>query len=320
MSIENQSLDLDYIEVLMINDDSTDNTPEIINNYADEYSNFIAVHIKNGSGSAGTPRNIGLKLASADYVMFLDHDDFFEIDALEKLYYYITEYCCDIVFGTYVLVDEDIPIKFVYPDEKQGFFKSLIENKRLIKIPPSIWTKLFNKDFLLRNHILFPTILGEDTIFMSKALEYANGICYFGDEIICYYNLNESSYTKNISYDYFVEGFTSEEYLFNLYNDLNHEEYYYLRGEGILNYYINRFMYSELNNYEIEKLMHLFYEFCNRLNLLNISPQDEKNAMVFKYILEKDFDNLIKCKNHKPNKLKVISNKFLNKINKYGFW
>lgn len=319
MSIENQSFNLEDIEVLMINDASQDSTLNVINQYADKYPNFKAIHIKKGTGSAGTPRNLGLKLSSADYVLFLDHDDFLEIDALEKLYNKIIHYNCDIVYGTYVLIDNEKPIKFTYPNEVHGFFKSLEDNSRSITTPPSIWTKLFRKDFLIENNILFPTILGEDAIFMAKSLKHANGIYYLWDEIICYYNLNECSYTSNLSYDYFVEGFISEEYLFNLFNDWNHNEYYNLRGYGILNYYINRFRLSKLDDDEIRKLMPLFKGFCQRFNQLNIKP-NKSNNVVFNHVLRNDVDNIIKFKNYKPNKIKVISNKLLNKINKHSFW
>ena len=320
MSIENQSFNFENIEVLLINDASTDNTLEILNNYANKYQNFKAIHIKEGTGSAGTPRNIGLSLASSDYVMFLDHDDFLEINALEKLYDKIIKHDCDIVYGTYVLVDNGKPIKFTYPNEKHGFFKSLKDNPRAITTPPSIWTKLFRKKFLLDNNILFPTILGEDAIFMSKALNYANGVYYLWDDIICYYNLNENSYTSRLSYNYFVEGFESEKYLFNLYRGRGHEEYYSLRGQGILDYYINRFMSSNLNNDEIRELMPFFYEFCDRLNKLEILPSNKMNNVVFNYIIGGDIESLIKFKNYEPSKFKRISNKILNKINKHGFW
>lgn len=320
MSIENQTIGLNNIEVLLINDGSKDNTESIINKYSDKYPNFKAIHIRKGTGSAGTPRNLGLKLASADYIMFLDHDDFLEIDALEKLYEKIIEYDCDVVYGTYALIDEDKPIKFSYPSEKHSFFKSLDVNPKSITTPPSIWTKLFRKDFLIENNILFPTILGEDAIFMAKALKYANGVYYLWDDVICYYNLNDKSYTSNLSYTYFVEGFVSEKYLFNLFCDWNHKEYYALRGQGILDYYINRFMLSKLNNDEINKLMPLFSEFAERVNSLNISPKNERNKIVFNYILKGDVEGVIRFKNYKPNKIKVISNKILNKINKHSFW
>ena len=320
MSIENQSFGIDNIEVLMVNDASKDNTKNVINQYVDKYPNFKAIHIKKGTGSAGTPRNLGLQLALGDYVIFLDHDDFFEINALEKLYNKIIEYNCDVVYGTYVLINSKESIKFTYPNEKHAFFRNLEDNKRSITTPPSIWTKLFKKEFLINNKILFPTILGEDIIFLAKALKNANGIYYLWNDIICYYNLNESSYSTNLSYDYFVEGFTSEEYLYNLFNDWEQIEYYKIRGQGILDFYINRVRYSNLSNEDIANIFPLLYRFCNRLDKLNVNPKLEKNKKAFEYIINYDLNGFLKLKNYKPHKIKVFSNKILNKINKHGFW
>lgn len=320
MSVENQSIGIENIEVIMINDASTDNTKNILNNYVDKFPNFKAIHIKNGTGSSGTPRNLGLKLASAKYIIFLDHDDFFEINALEKLYEKITNYNCDIVYGTYILNNFKEMIKFTYPNETHGFFKKLEENKRSITTPPSIWTKLFKKEFLEKNNILFPTILGEDAIFMSKALKYANGIYYMWNDIICYYNLNENSYSTNLSYKYFMEGFASEEYLFNLFNDWKQIEYYKIRGPGILDFYINRMTYNNLTNEEIMSLFPIFYKFCYRLYELNVKPTSEKNNIIFNYVINNDSNSFLKFKNYKPTKFKILSNKILNKINKHGHW
>ncbi|MBQ2832682.1 glycosyltransferase family 2 protein [Methanobrevibacter sp.] len=320
MSIENQSFGIENIEVVMVNDASTDNTKSVINEYVDKYPNFKAVHIKNRTGSAGTPRNIGLKLASAEYVIFIDHDDFFEINALEKLYNKITKYSCDLVYGTYVLINHEETIKFTYPNEKNGYFKNLEENKRSIITPPSIWTKLFKKDFLIKNNILFPTILGEDAIFMAKSLKNAEGIYYLWNDVICYYNLNESSYSTNVSCDYFVEGFASEKYLYNLFCEYGQIEYYKIRGPGILDFYINRIQYSTLSDEEIEDIFPLFYEFCERLNKLNVKPKLNNNQIAFEYIVKNDLKGFLKFKNYKPNKIKLFSNKILAKINKQGFW
>lgn len=320
MSIENQTLGIENVEVLMINDASTDNTKQVINRYVDKYPNFKAVHISNGTGSAGTPRNLGLRLASSKYILFIDHDDFLEINALEKLYNKITEYDCDFVYGTYVLINPEKSIKFTYPHEKHGFFKNLEDNPRSITIPPSIWTKLFKKDFLEKNNILFPTILGEDAIFMAKALKNANGAYYLWENIITYYNLNESSYSTNLSYTYFIEGFTSEEYLYNLFSDWGQIGYYKIRGEGILDFYLNRILYSNLSNNEISDIFPALHKFCDRLKELHVNPKIEKNKNAFEYIINNDLKGFLKFKNYKPSRFKVVSNKILNKINKHGFW
>ena len=319
MSIENQSFGIENIEVLMVDDNSNDNTYEVIRQYCDKYEGFTSIHIKKGTGSPGTPRNIGLLESSSDYVIFLDHDDLFEIDALEKLYHAITENDCDFVYGTYASIDIDKPTKIVYPNEKHGYFESLWENKRSIAFPPpSIWTRLFKRDLLIDNNILFPTILGEDAVFVSKVLFNAKGIYYLWDTLVCYHYLNLKSYTKNISYKYLIEGFTSEEYMFNLYNSYD-DDFYKIRGEGILDFYMSQFFKSNLSDEEIIKIFPAVYDFTKRLNSLGLTPHVSKeNTILYDHILNKDVDAVIKFKKVKPPRnlkrfIKNIVKKILRK-------
>ncbi len=316
MSIENQTFGIENIEVIMVDDNSNDNTYDVIKKYCEKYEGFNAIHIKNGTGSPGTPRNIGLLESTSDYVIFLDHDDLFEINALEILYRTITEYDCDFVYGTYASIDIDKPTKIIYPNERHGYFTDLWENKRSIAFPPpSIWTKLFERNFLIDNNIIFPTILGEDAIFVSKSLFNAKGVYYLWDSLICYHYLNKNSYTNNISYKYLMEGFTSEEYMFDLYNCYD-DEFYKIRGEGILDFYLSQFNKASLSEKEIIKIFPALYDFTKRLSLLGVTPHvNEKNTILYDQILNKNIDDIIKSKRN-PNdaNLKNYAKKFIKKI------
>ena len=323
MSIENQTIGVGNIEVLMVDDASTDNTYETLKKYSNNYDGFKVIHIKKGTGSPGTPRNIGLKEASAKYVIFLDHDDLFEINALDILYNSIIESNSDVVYGTYVSIDVDLPTKIIYPNEQHGYFGCIEENERSIAFPPpSIWTKLFKKEFLLKNNILFPTILGEDAIFVSKVLINAKGIDYLWDSIICYHTLNEKSYTKNISYKYLIEGFVSEEYIYDFYKKMHHENYYEIRGEGILDFYLSQFMKSNLNNEEIIKIFPFLYSFVKNIDCFGLKPHvNELNKIIFNHIINNDIDAILKIKNPynesnstKRFKLKSILKRLIKKI------
>lgn len=321
MSIENQSLGIEKIEVLMIDDSSTDDTYNVIKEYSDKYDGFKAIHIKKGTGSPGTPRNIGLLEASSDYVIFLDHDDLFEVDALEMLYNSITESNCDFVYGTYASIDMGVPTKIIYPNEKHGYFNSISENERAIAFPPpSIWTKLFKRDFLIKNKIFFPTILGEDAIFLSKALLEANGVNYLWDSLICLHDLNEDSYTNSISYKYFIEGFTSEEYMYNLYKLHGNENFYKIRGEGILDFYLTQFYKANLSKTEIIDIYPSLYNFTKRISDFGLTPHvSENNVILFDLILNNDINQILLFKHvdvevSKKKKIKNVIKKVMKKV------
>ncbi|MDR3291907.1 MAG: glycosyltransferase family 2 protein [Methanobrevibacter sp.] len=85
-SIVNQTMGLNDIEVLMVNDGSTDRSKEIINKYSEMYLNFKAIHREVNSDCAGIPRNIGLDNATGKYIIFLDSDDIYHMNSFELLY------------------------------------------------------------------------------------------------------------------------------------------------------------------------------------------------------------------------------------------
>ena len=75
----------DGVEVICINDGSTDSSPDILKEYEEKYPDFIRVYtIKNDGVSHA--RNFGVEKASGDYILFADSDDFLEPDVVEKLY------------------------------------------------------------------------------------------------------------------------------------------------------------------------------------------------------------------------------------------
>lgn len=101
-SIINQTIGLKNLQVILVNDCSTDSSKNIIDNYCEKYENFIGVHLESNIGGAYGPRNIALKLATGEYLMFLDSDDKFKKNSCEILYKKTKEYNADICFGRYL--------------------------------------------------------------------------------------------------------------------------------------------------------------------------------------------------------------------------
>lgn len=324
MSIMNQTIGFENIEIILIDDNSTDNTLNVIKEYAYKYDNIKVIHLQENTGSAGTPRNIGIKEASADYVMFLDHDDFFEIGALERLYDKILDKNCDVVFGTYSVIQNSQFHDISYSDEKNGYFNDISDNERFVGFPPpSIWTKIFKKEFIIKNHFLFPPILGEDAIFINKVLLNASGIYYLNDDLICYHVLDDNSTTNNISLNYLVEGLTSEKYMYDWFNSIGKGYYFKYRCEGTLNFFLSQFLRSNLDKDDICEVLPLYVWFLEISKSFGLIPSNLNNRRLSEYFLKKDVNAIYKFKN-KINgskfsfriKLKKIIKKILNKSRK----
>ena len=78
------------IEIIIVNDGSTDNSEKIIYEYKEKYKDLIKYYSKENEGVAAT-RNFGIEKAQADYVLFVDSDDYIESNLVEKLMPYINE-------------------------------------------------------------------------------------------------------------------------------------------------------------------------------------------------------------------------------------
>ena len=76
------------IEIIIINDGSTDNSEVIIKKYIEKYKDLITYYSKENEGIAAT-RNFGIDKAKSDYLLFVDSDDYIQIDLIEKLLPYI---------------------------------------------------------------------------------------------------------------------------------------------------------------------------------------------------------------------------------------
>ncbi|WP_295113746.1 glycosyltransferase family 2 protein, partial [uncultured Methanobrevibacter sp.] len=100
-SLLTQTIGFENLEIIFIDDNSTDSCPEIIKEYADKYENVKAFFLDENSGYAGKPRNVGLTHATKEFVMFLDPDDYFMDDACETLYHHIAFDDLDVVCGVH---------------------------------------------------------------------------------------------------------------------------------------------------------------------------------------------------------------------------
>ena len=93
------------IEIICINDGSTDNSPKILQKYAKKYSNFVVIN-KQNSGY-GDSMNKGLEKATGEYIGIVESDDFIESDAFKKLYELAHKTKADIVKTNYFYHSKD---------------------------------------------------------------------------------------------------------------------------------------------------------------------------------------------------------------------
>lgn len=213
-SILNQDFGFENLEVIFIDDCSTDGSKKIIKEFSNRYDNVKSIFLDENSGFAGKPRNIGIENATSDYVMFLDPDDRFLENACSLLYENITKDNLDLVSGNFNFINRDKKtinkwnqLKLVNNIVK---VKSVKEEPNLFDCNPAIWTKIYRKKLIVDNKIyFFENLPAEDLIFNAACILKANGIKFINIPIVDYAMRYDGesksksvSRTKNTLYGY----------------------------------------------------------------------------------------------------------------------
>lgn len=200
-SIINQTLS--DIEIICVDDGSTDNSLNILKEYAQKDSRIKVLQQQNQY--AGVARNNGLDTATGDYVYFLDSDDYIMKDCLEKMYEQITKTGSDICTIKYFEYDEKTK---KFRKMKKAFDIRLLKGKKVFScldigknifraINFSASLKLYKKEFLDKTNLKFqPVKTTNDVFFCCAALLVAEKITYCNKYLMVYRRNIPTSLTK----------------------------------------------------------------------------------------------------------------------------
>lgn len=185
-----QTIGFDSLEVIFVDDKSKDDSYEKMQELASTNSNIVVAQCTENSGFAGRPRNIGLKMASAKYIMFMDQDDRYYENACEVLYEKIESEDVDIVSGYHSEHDEHGNLtneKILQFREYDDFIINSIDEKPSILKLYFVWNKIYKKSAILENNISFvENIPNEDVVFFTDLAMVMKGFCYINKPIIAY--------------------------------------------------------------------------------------------------------------------------------------
>ena len=212
-SIKNQSFGFENIEIILVDDNSSDNTKTILKELSQENENVKSIFLNDNSGTASQPRNVGIENASSPYIMFLDNDDIYYPKMCEEMYNPINDNGVDVVSCRYD-INSEIPNSFLdnFNPEKYGFKGKYDKENDIIYLdsvedfpnimtlghPTMIWTKIFRKSFILEHNIEFPKgDLYEDVFFCAKSYLNANGIIILNDFLGYGYQLRTEGEDKS---------------------------------------------------------------------------------------------------------------------------
>jgi len=285
-SLVNQTLE--NIEILIVNDGSTDNSQKIIDEYKELYSNKIKIFNKSNGGLSDA-RNFAIPHTTGEYIGFVDSDDYIELDMFEKMYALAKTKNLDLV---------ECNFNWEYPNK--------------IKIDYGI-DYLEKKDFFLFGRVmvcnkLFKTsIIKDNNITFSKSLNY--------EDIEFFYNLipyiNNYSLINNSFYHYIQR----DNSIIN--NQTKKTADIFIILNNIINFYKKNNLFDIYKN----ELEYLYIRFLLGSSFLRIVKIKDKNLR--KELLNKSINELYSTfPNWKENKLLKIKSKkniYYKTINKFTF-
>ena len=188
LSLVNQTLS--DIEIIVVNDGSTDNTLENIIEVQNQY-NIVKVINQNNMGAIEA-RKSGLSIAKGEYILFVDGDDWIELNTLELLYNNAKINDSDIVIYDVFLVYSDRKHKF--SDVNGIISEDYLKNLFLGKIQNWTVTKFLKLDFIRDNNVIFPKDMsyGEDLATVASLFMNNPKVSIFKENLYNYYRRNDS--------------------------------------------------------------------------------------------------------------------------------
>lgn len=288
-SLVNQTLE--EIEIILINDCSTDKSTTILEEYKQKYpEKIILINLAKNKGPGGA-RNEGLQIAKGEYIGFVDSDDYVVDNMFEELYSLANE-------GNYDIVD----CKFHH----EGFDKNLkttidsvlgklnLEKRRELFVHSGfIWSKIIKRSIIIDNNIKFrENVAYEDIDFIRIALFHCQNI-HATDSILYYHRENSDSITNQFTESIQVQqkmdsmrALVKAFKVLNAYEDFKDEITYLIYKTYIIMLDYNLTLLKEEINLNIFKELHDFffelvgYDYQNNKYILQIDKQDRMLAEI----------------------------------------
>lgn len=296
------------IEIVIINDGSTDKSEDIILKYKENDERIIYIKQKNTGLSEA--RNAALKKITGEYVFFFDSDDFLELNIIEVLHNVIEKENADMAISGYYVYNEENKVRHeinhinketeIIDTKKVDFMKEQYINH---KYENHVWDKLYKTSIIKENNLNFKSQMIEDILFNMEIYPYLKKIVYIKQPLYNYCIRNTSitgKYNENL-FDMYIK-------LFELLERYSVEENIKFSYQKFLEYNVYNLLVLCANNHFKNKKYHRFFLDIEKLY---------KNKKILNYNeqLSNDINELILNK-HKRKFIKLMCKYIKNKKNK----
>ena len=285
-SVINQTLK--DIEIICVDDGSTDGSGAILDEYAANDGRIKVIHKENGG--YGKAMNVGMDNARGEYIGIVEPDDYIELDMYETMYNTATNTNVDFVKADYYRFSEDKEHKHIFIDWSEKYYNRVIrtkEEKSFFDMEMNTWTGIYKTEFLRNNNIRYNETPGaryQDQGFWFQTYIYANTIYVIHKPFYHYrYFQTNSSNNPNgfdwirVEYQYILD-------ILNKHPEIKKEFLSKYTKYKFNNYLFN---YNKLNRKQKHEKLKIFREdFINdqKNNGIDISEIDQD---LFKLLIEK---------------------------------
>lgn len=271
------------IEIILVDDGSPDKCPQMCDEYAKKDPRVKVIHKINGGLSDA--RNFGLREAKGEYVLFVDSDDYIELDTCDKFIEVIGNRKPDLIVGNAKRIENTKVL-----DMKHTFnnINEIITGQSYLKqelaagtMHMAVWLTLYNRNFLVKNNLEFKVgLLHEDEQFTPRVFLKADKV--IGSDIVFYnYLIRENSITTGKNKVKNAEHIIATCYeLETIYNQLSNKDLKVLLMDNLVNKYLNIFQEAKLYKREYMYLI-------NKKFLIDKAYSGKNKIKVFIFMLNK---------------------------------
>lgn len=279
---------LDDIEIIVVNDGSSDDSQKIIDRYVQAYPNKVKGFFKENSG-VGDTRNFGIKKCTGEYIGFVDSDDYVNLDMYENMYKKAKEQDFDVVV---------CDIRYIFENSSKEV-SSLVDKdivnlddmkKQMINFYPVVWNRIFKKELFDKGVMFKKGVWYEDVEFLYRIFPYIKSMGTIKKPFV-----NYAQRPGTITH-------TFDQRVYNYIDNFN----------GIVDFYKKNNFYDEYySELEYSYVRYIYMTFIKRA--CNFEKKEYKRACA----LAKE-NVLEKFPNYKKNKyLKGFSGFYLKRFNAF---
>lgn len=315
-SLVNQTISLEKLQLLFIDDKSTDNSAEIVEKYLQKYSSIEFYQLKENTGGAHGPRNVGILNARGDYLVFLDADDWYDENALQYMSESLENSGDDMgFFGLVQSINGKLTLK-----SKAYFFDGNKKERDIQELSSAFYEWLGPQGIMVKRSLIekynlhFPSQrVGDDVTFFYEAMRFSKKITQ-GERLTTYLNRDDNnvSLSKTVNRDFMISWLRALSYINQTFpDDISKEKFLARRLEWLVyNFGLRRDVGYK---FSLKRIIDFKMNIDRYLGKINFDPaiyfRTGARKIVWKYLLLEDYRGVVRF--NRWHSLRHIMKKYL---------